>query len=74
MLTHEETRVLSQLRARPILSLEKVCESCLPGASPEWVKRVLSNLEWLGYVVVYYDEAGEPSTVQTTERGMQCPA
>lgn len=74
MLTPEQTRILHHLQNHFITPLADVAEACLPGASPDLVKRVLADLEWLGYVVVYYDELGEPLTIEMTERGMRCPA
>ena len=48
-------------------------ETCLPGVSAGWLRRVLADLEWLGYVVVFWDPAGEPAAVQPTEKGRRCP-
>jgi hypothetical protein len=73
MFTLEEARVLGYLQQKVTAPLADVARACLPGASPDWVKRVMSELEWLGYVVIYYDPAGEPTAVQTTERGLRCP-
>ncbi len=71
MLTLEETKILQFLRRQVVASLPELCQRCLPGTSPEWVQRVLADLEWLGYVVVF-DGAGGDLTVQTTERGKTC--
>ena len=43
----------------------------LSGASPEWVDRVVTRLDWLGYVAVLRGPGGEPVTLQITERGME---
>lgn len=69
MLTPEQEQILRFLSRRLMAPLADLARSCLPGAPSELVKRVLADLEWLGYVVVYYDGAGEPLTVQTTDRG-----
>ncbi len=71
MLTLEEAKILRFLRRHVVASLSDLCQRCLPGTSPEWVKRVLADLEWLGYVVVF-DGVGGELTVQTTERGKTC--
>jgi hypothetical protein len=70
MLTPEQERILHHLHARLIVPTAELAAACLPGASAAWVNRVLGDLEWLGYVVVYYDAAGLPRTVEMTERGM----
>jgi hypothetical protein len=69
MLTHEETKILGYLRKHWTSPLSDVIRVCLPGAQPEWAKRVLADLEWLGYIVVYYDQRGEPLALQSTEKG-----
>ena len=43
--------------------------ACLPGAPPHLGSRVISDLEWLGYVTVYYGGDGNPLTLQLTDRG-----
>lgn len=70
MLTPEQERILSHLHGRLFTSAADIAARCMPGASPAWVSRVLADLEWLGYVVVYNDDAGVPLTVEMTERGM----
>jgi len=71
MLTPEEAKVLRHLRHHFTSRLADVL-ACLPGSSLPWLKRVLCDLEWLGYIVVYNDTDGEPLAVQTTEKGRQC--
>ena len=73
MLTPEQSRILQYLQRRLMAPLEDMAKACWPGAAPALLKRALADLEWLGYVVVYYDPAGEPLAIQTTERGMRCP-
>lgn len=69
MLTSEQEQILRFLRRRLMAPLTDLARGCLPGAPAELIKRALADLEWLGYIVVFYDGAGEPITVQTTDRG-----
>jgi DNA-binding MarR family transcriptional regulator len=69
-MSQEQARILHYLRDHSLSSLSDLCRTT--NTSPGWVKRVLADLEWLGYIVVYYDRRGEPLSVQTTERGMEC--
>ena len=71
MLTPEQARLIEYLQTRLMATLDELITACWPGAAPALVNRALADLEWLGYVVIYYDAAGEPLAVQTTERGMQ---
>ena len=73
MLTYEESKVLSYLRKRVLSRTQDLARACLPGATPEWVGRVLADLEWLGYIVVFSDPKGRPHAVQPTEEGLRCP-
>lgn len=70
MMTPEETRLLRYLQKHPFSTLAEIVENCLPGASPEWSKRVVANLEWLNNVTVFYDRAGDPVALELTEKGM----
>ena len=72
MLTPEQSCIISYLQRHLMAPLEDMTNACWPGATPGVLKRALADLEWLGYVVIYYDGAGEPLAVQTTERGMRC--
>jgi hypothetical protein len=65
MMTPEETRVLSYLRTHLMSTVEEIARACLPGGSLEEATRILWNLEWLGYVVRYGQDA-----VQITQRGV----
>jgi hypothetical protein len=69
MLVHEQSLVLSYLRRRATASFRELLKVCLAGATWEWGKRVLSDLEWLGYVTVYSAADGEPFAVQITDKG-----
>jgi hypothetical protein len=69
MLVQEQSRVLRYLGQRATAAFQDVVGSCLPGASRDWGKRVLADLEWLGYVTIYADGGGEPFAVQLTEKG-----
>jgi hypothetical protein len=73
MLVHEQSRVLKYLGKRATAPFRDILHACLPGASLDWGKRVLADLEWLGYVTVYADGAGEPLAVQITEKGRGHP-
>jgi hypothetical protein len=70
MLTPEEVRVLNYLRRQLCAGLKSVVQSCLPGSTPAWVERVVSDLEWLGYVTVYHGADGQPVTLEITENGL----
>jgi hypothetical protein len=66
MLTPEETKVLTYLRKRLVATGGEIAQACIPGGSFEYAARLLWNLEWLGYVVSYGQDA-----VQITERGLR---
>jgi hypothetical protein len=69
----EEAHVLTYLRDRHCAAAPQLAAACLAIAGPHWLSRVVSHLEWLGYVTVYYGPAGEPQALQITDRGlMQC--
>ena len=70
MLTPEETRVLGYLQKQSFSLMADVLLRCFPGATCEWAKRVIANLEWLNNVTVFYDRHGEPLALQLTEKGM----
>jgi hypothetical protein len=70
MLTAEETQVLYYLRRRPLGAVTELARSCLAGASPEWVGRVVARLDWFGYVVAFYGPGGSLAALQITERGL----
>jgi hypothetical protein len=42
----------------------------LPGTPPEWVERIISNLDWLGYVTVYPGPGGTAAALQVTHKGL----
>lgn len=63
-MTPEESKVLSHLRNRIMSSVEEIASACLPEGSLEQARRILWNLEWHGYVVLY-----GPDAVQITGRG-----
>jgi hypothetical protein len=69
MLTPEETKVLCYLQKHTFSRLTDVVHRCLPGASVEWAKRVIANLEWLNNLTVFYNREGEPMALQITEKG-----
>jgi hypothetical protein len=73
MLTPEEARVLAYLRRHGSALVADVARSCLAGASPEWVDRVVANLDWLGYVAVHHGPAGDPVALQITQKGREGP-
>jgi hypothetical protein len=70
MLTPEETRVLCYLQQHHFSPLPELVLRCLPGATPEWARRVVANLEWLNNLTVFYDRRGEPLALQITEKGL----
>jgi hypothetical protein len=71
MMTAEETQVLSYLRRRPFAAVADVSRSCLADSSPEWVRRVISRLDWFGYVVVFYGPGGGLAALQITDKGLR---
>jgi hypothetical protein len=71
MLTGEERRVLEYLRRRGSAPVADVARACLPGAPPEWLGRVVGNLDWLGYVAVHPGPGGAPAALQITEKGLK---
>ena len=70
MLTPEESRVLSYLSGRASAAAAEVARACLPGASAGSLAGIVSNLDWLGYVSVFYGAGGEPDLLQITGRGL----
>ncbi len=72
MLTHEQAKILRFLRKRIAVNMDEICQTCLPGSSPDWANRVLADLEWLGYVVILGDATSRSATIETTERGRTC--
>jgi hypothetical protein len=70
MMTPEETKVLCYLKQHTFCRVTELINACLPGASVEWSKRVLANLEWLNNLTVFYGRNGNPVAIQITEKGM----
>ena len=71
MLVPEQRLVLGYLGERATASFRDVLAACLPGATREWGKRVLCDLEWLGYVTVFPGGDGEPLALQITDKGRE---
>jgi hypothetical protein len=71
VLTPEEVKVLSYLGKHLTAAVGDLARACLPGASAEWLERVISNLDWAGHVILYHGPGGEPAAVQITEQGRQ---
>ncbi len=71
MMTPEETRVLVFLRRHLTATVTELGDACLAGASPDWVDRVIANLDWFGYVTVYQGEGGAKAVVQITDEGLK---
>jgi hypothetical protein len=69
MLVPEQSLVLRYLGRCATAAFQDLLRACLPGASGDWGKRVLSDLEWLGYITVFSDGGGEPLAVQITDKG-----
>jgi hypothetical protein len=72
VLTPEEARVLRYLGEHASAPLADVARLCLPGSSPEWVDRIISNLDWLGYLTVLGGPDSVSAVVQITDRGRTC--
>jgi len=66
----EEQRMIDYLRGKGMVRVDAVARDCLPGATAEWVDRVVANLDWLGYVVVYHGSDGGPSALQLTDMAL----
>lgn len=71
MMTPEESRVLAFLRRHLTATVTELGSSCLSGASPDWVDRVIANLDWFGYVTVYQGQGGVKTVVQITDQGLK---
>ena len=69
-MTPEEARVLCYLREHTFSRVTDLINACLPGATLEWSKRVIANLEWLNNLTVFYGRNGNPVALQITEKGM----
>ncbi len=70
LLTREEARVLGYLRQHRSARATDLAHTCETGGWTEGLAQVISQLDWLGYVTVFWGPAGEPSLLQLTERGM----
>ncbi len=71
MLSPEEARVLEYLRRHGCAPVADVARACLAGASPGRVDRLLTGLDWLGYVAVYRGPGGDPVALQITQEGLE---
>jgi hypothetical protein len=69
MLTPEEAKVLTYLGRHFSAPIARLTRDCLPTATPDWVERVVAQLDWLGYVAVFYGPDGQPGVLQITDRG-----
>jgi DNA-binding MarR family transcriptional regulator len=70
MLTPEEVKVLTYVRDHLTTTVADLAHACtIPG---QLITRLLSQLEWFNYVVVYHDRAGTLIGVQITEAGTHC--
>jgi hypothetical protein len=70
MMMPGERRVLAYLRRHPGATVADVARACLPGTPPGWVDRIISNLDWLGYLTVYPGPGGTAAGLQITAKGM----
>jgi hypothetical protein len=68
MMTSEESKVLRFLHRHGTASVAALSRVCLAGLPAEWVRRIVGNLDWLGYVSVYGD-SGPCAVLQLTEKG-----
>jgi hypothetical protein len=71
MFTPEEAKVLTYLGNHALAASEDVFRSCLPSTPLAWRARLIADLEWLGYVTVYYGGDGEPIALQLTRKGRE---
>ena len=67
MLTPEEAKVLTHLRNHLTTTVADLAHSCM--IPRQLITRLLPQLEWFNYVIVYHDRAGMPIGVQITEAG-----
>lgn len=71
MMTPEEARVLAFLRQHLTATVAELASACLSGATPDWVDRVIANLDWFGYVTVYQGQGTATAVVQITDEGLK---
>jgi hypothetical protein len=64
-----EAKVLAYLHERQWATVGDVVAACLPGAPRESVERLVSNLDWLGYVTRYPGPGGAAAALQLTSKG-----
>lgn len=69
MMTSEETKVLAYLRDHGTASVGTLARACLTGWSPDWMTRVVANLDFLGYITVFGESRGAQAMLQLTEKG-----
>lgn len=62
MLSHEESRILAFLRKYRTITVDPTRMG--------WNERVISELEWLGYITLYPGQTGRARVFQITERGL----
>jgi hypothetical protein len=70
MLTREETQVLGYLRQHRCARATDLAQACGTGSWGEGLAQVISQLDWLGYVTVFWGSAGDQSLLQITEKGL----
>ena len=58
MLSPEEAKVLTYLRNHLTATIADLANSCMMPC--QLMTRLLSQLEWFNYVIVYHDRAGVP--------------
>jgi hypothetical protein len=61
---------LADLHERRLATVGDVAKACLSGALRESVERLVSNLDWLGYVTRYPGPGGAAATLQLTAKGV----
>jgi hypothetical protein len=71
MISHEEAKILRYLRQHFTAHTSALVKNCLPGTPRDWVNRIIADLEWLGYVTVYYSANGNPLTLEITDKGLR---
>ncbi len=70
MMMPGEAKVLAYLRRRAWATAADVTAACLPGTPDELASRILTNLDWLGYVTAYPGPGGTAAALQITPKGM----
>jgi hypothetical protein len=70
MMMPGERKVLAYLRRHPGATVADVARACLPRTPPEWVGRIISNLDWLGYLAASPGPGGTAAGLRSRRKGV----